>query len=71
MASAEGRQKELLAGVIVYDSGEVVHTQYIAASDKGKQCGALDKLLVYLIDDKYSGRRWFDSGTSNKIRIES
>ncbi len=36
---------ETLGGCIVYEINEVAHVQYIAASPRGKKCGALDLLF--------------------------
>lgn len=57
----EGRT---IAGTVIYDTGQVARTQYIAASSEGKESGALDLLFRTLLDDVYSGRRFFDFGGS-------
>jgi hypothetical protein len=49
----------LLAGVLVYDFGRVVHTQYMAASEEGRQLDALSLLLAELIGDTYADRALF------------
>ena len=58
------RNSETLAGVVIYESQNVVHAQYIAASDEGKKVGALDLILNYLITDYCSGKKYFDFGIS-------
>lgn len=60
------RQNEMLAGVVVYESHNVAHAQYIAANDEGKSSGALDLILGYLINDHYSGKKYFDFGISTE-----
>lgn len=57
---------ENLAGVVVYVMGNVIHTQYISASEIGKQNGALDLLLYDLIYRKYSNSKYFDFGQSTE-----
>ena len=57
---------EVVAGVLVYETELVVHTQYIAASDTGRTVGALDGLLVYLIEDVFSEKHYFDFGISTE-----
>lgn len=57
----------VVGGTVLYLTGGVVHTQYISASEEGKQMHALDYLFVQAIDrfreeEKY---RYFDFGTSN------
>ena len=41
-------EAETLGGCIVYETDEVAHVQYIAASPRGKKCGALDLLFHQL-----------------------
>ena len=55
---------EVLAGVIIYETEQTAHTQYIVASEDGKKKGALDALFDKLINNIYKDKRWFDFGTS-------
>ena len=57
---------ETLGGCIVYETDEVAHVQYIAASPRGKKCGALDLLFHQLIYDRYAQKRYFDFGISTE-----
>ena len=54
----------VLAGTVIYDTGTVARTQYIAASAEGKNCGALDMLFWNLLGETYSQRKYFDFGGS-------
>ncbi|MEO5830171.1 MAG: GNAT family N-acetyltransferase [Rhodanobacter sp.] len=56
----------LLAGVLVYDFGRVVHTQYMAVSEQGQQLDALSFLLAQLIENTYATRRHFTFGISTQ-----
>lgn len=56
----------LLAATLVYDFGNVVHTQYMASSDIGRKCGALDFLLLQLIEKTYSNKCYFSFGISTE-----
>jgi hypothetical protein len=56
----------MLAGVLVYEGDTVAHAQYIAANDEGKQKGALDLILEYLINDYYRHKDYFDFGISTE-----
>ncbi len=60
------RQGVLLAGALVYDFGRVVHTQYLAASEEGRQLDALSFLLAALIGSTYAGRQYFSFGVSTE-----
>lgn len=63
----EARREEiLLAGVLIYDFGQVVHTQYMAASEEGRRLGALSLLLAELISGVYADRIWFSFGISTE-----
>lgn len=61
-ATFEGR---ILAGVVVYDCGTAVHSQYCASTDEGRSLRALP-LLYSRILEVYSRHRYFDFGTSNE-----
>lgn len=58
--------EEVLAGTVIYETDTVVHAQYISSSDNGKQLGALDGLFDYLINERYSDKKWFDFGISTE-----
>lgn len=57
-------EDELIAGVVVYDYGEVAHTQYMANSSKGRQLGALDFINHKLIEEVFSERAYYSFGIS-------
>lgn len=60
------RGDSLLAGVVVYDFGRVVHTQYMAVSQEGRRLDALSLLLAELIGNTYAGRMYFSFGISTE-----
>lgn len=60
------RDDQLLAGVLVYDFGHAVHTQYMAVSVEGRQVDALSFLLVELIGSVYADRTHFTFGISTE-----
>lgn len=55
-----------VAGTLVYETPQVIHTQYISASPRGKETGALDLLFDQLINHHYSHMRYFDFGKSTE-----
>lgn len=55
-----------IGGTLIYETGRVVHTQYISANYEGKCCGALDLLFDYLINEKYADVPVFDFGQSTE-----
>jgi len=60
------KEDTMLGGVIIYESQYVAHTQYIAATDQGKEIGALDVILDYLINEHYAKKKYFDFGISTE-----
>lgn len=58
--------ERILGGCVVFDTGRVAHIQYISASEKGKECGALDYLFDYLIQKIYVTKPYFDFGISTE-----
>lgn len=57
---------DLLAGVLIYDFGRVVHTQYMAVSEEGRHLDALSFLLAELIESTYATRLHFSFGISTE-----
>lgn len=58
--------EEALGGTLVFVMNEIVHTQYIAASPKGKTEGALDMVFDELINEEFSNYRFLDFGKSTE-----
>ncbi|TPG11387.1 GNAT family N-acetyltransferase [Rhodanobacter glycinis] len=56
----------LLAGVLIYDFGRIVHTQYMAVSEQGRRLDALSFLLAELIEHTYAARLHFSFGISTE-----
>lgn len=62
VAQREGQQ---LAGSVVFKYGHVWHTQYLASSEEGRKCGALDLVISELIDEaKAGGVKYLSFGAS-------
>ena len=60
------KDDRMLAGVVVFETDNVAHAQYIANSDEGRQCGALDAVMDYLINQQYANKEYFDFGVSTE-----
>lgn len=58
--------EEALGGTLVFVMNDIVHTQYIAASPKGKTVGALDMVFDELINEEFSNYRFLDFGKSTE-----
>lgn len=57
---------EIYAGVLVYDFGHVAHTQYLANSDEGRQCSALDYIIAELLENAFKDHRYLSFGISSE-----
>lgn len=62
------KDEKVIAGTIIFITPQVIHTQYIGASEKGKEEGALDLLFDYLINQKKWNTPYFDFGKSTEDR---
>jgi hypothetical protein len=60
------RGSELLAGGIVFETDRVAHAQYLAATETGRELGALDLLVDHLIGIVYREKVFFDFGISTE-----
>lgn len=56
----------LCAGVLIFDTPNVIHAQYIASSETGRKVGALDLVMDYLIHVYSRGKKYFDFGISTE-----
>lgn len=60
------QDEKMLAGIVAYITPQVVHAQYIANSDMGRQCGALDAVVDYMIEQYATTKQYFDFGISTE-----
>lgn len=60
------KDEVIIGGSIVYVTPQVIHTQYIAANELGKQLGALDALFDYVINKYRWNTPYFDFGKSTE-----
>lgn len=57
---------QIIAATLLFVYDSVVHTQYMAANDKGREIGGLDYLIKTLIDQFTNTHRYFDFGISTE-----
>ena len=55
-----------IAGTVIFDTPQVLHSQYIAASPQGKDIGALDAIFAHIIGNCHGSHRFFDFGKSTE-----
>lgn len=56
----------MIAGIIAYITSTVVHAQYIANSDEGRQYGALDAVVDFMISSYSATKQYLDFGISTE-----
>lgn len=56
----------ILAGAVIFENKHIVHVQYMANSDEGRETGALDAVIDNLITNIYKDRMYLDFGMSNE-----
>ncbi|MCX2717894.1 GNAT family N-acetyltransferase [Helicobacter sp. MIT 21-1697] len=59
-------KSEILAATLLFLYPHLIHTQYLAVNDKGREIGALDLLLKTLIDTYAQSKTYFDFGISTE-----
>ena len=60
------KDSEILCAGVFYITKNVVHAQYIHANKKGKELGAVDAVVDYIVKSSSFPMRYFDFGTSNE-----
>lgn len=60
------QRETILAGIIVYESQQVAHAQYIASTDDGRDASAVDGIVDHLLNVVFRGKRYFDFGISTE-----
>lgn len=63
--AATSPEGKMLAGILTFETWNVIHTQYMAASPEGKSLGALDLLVAALLENPH-GKRYLDFGKSTE-----
>ncbi|KQS73943.1 hypothetical protein ASG32_28285 [Methylobacterium sp. Leaf361] len=57
---------ETVGGVVIFETADVAHAQYIASNRQGRDAGALDLLFSTLIQIYQPTKRYFDFGISTE-----
>lgn len=57
---------EMIAGIVLFEYEDLVHTQYIAANDTARTIGGLDLVISTIIDTYQESKRWLDFGISTE-----
>ncbi|WP_216938131.1 MULTISPECIES: GNAT family N-acetyltransferase [unclassified Acinetobacter] len=57
---------QIVAAAVTFETDRVVHTQYLASNNKGREERVLDYLIDFLINKSKKVAKIFDFGTSNE-----
>ena len=57
---------KLVAGCVLYEYSNVIHTQYMGTSVDGRRIGALDLLIDLICKEYCSSKQWLDFGISSE-----
>ena len=60
------KDNQVIGGVLLYLTQQVVHTQYISASPEGKYLGAIDAIINRILNEDYKDVPYFDFGKSTE-----
>ena len=60
------RNDEMLAGVVVYEYTNVIHTQYMASNEEGRTLGGLDLIVSSVMEQYKDSKKWLDFGISSE-----
>lgn len=58
--------EKILAGVLIFAFGDVIHTQYMSNSDEGRKKGALAFVNYYLINNIFKDKKYYSFGISTE-----
>ena len=57
---------KIVAGTTIFETKTTAHIQYISANSEKNKLGSLDYLFIYLIEEVFNKKDYFDFGTSNE-----
>lgn len=60
------KDNEIIAGSVIYEYDDVIHTQYMAAGEMARKNGALDLVISHIIDKYKGNKKWLDFGISTE-----
>ncbi|MBF4516283.1 GNAT family N-acetyltransferase [Flavobacterium sp. ANB] len=59
-------EDKIVGGTTVFETETVAHSQYISKNENQENLGSLDFLFQYLIQERFTKKRFFDFGISNE-----
>lgn len=58
------RDEEAIGGTVLYVTPQVVHSQYISSSPRGKELNAVDAVFERVLHQDFARHAYFDFGKS-------
>lgn len=59
-------KEKMIAGVLILEYENVIHTQYMASDDLSREIGGLDYTVYTIINDYKDSKQWLDFGISTE-----
>lgn len=59
-------EEKIIAGAVIYEYMQVIHTQYMAADDTARKIGALDLVIATIMEQYKVSKTWLDFGISTE-----
>lgn len=60
------KEGNMIAGTVIFEYNQVVHTQYMAANNEARTIGALDLVISNVIEKYRTTKKWLDFGISTE-----
>lgn len=57
---------KVISGTVIFDFGRTAHSQYLANSERGREIGALDYLIIKLMEERFLDKDYFSLGISSE-----
>ena len=60
------KEEKMIAGAVIFEYKNVIHTQYMAANEEARKIGGLDLVIATIIEKYKQEKMWLDFGISTE-----
>lgn len=60
------KENHCMGGIVIYESSQVAHAQYISVNETGKSACAIDFIIHHLLTVEFKHKKFFDFGSSTE-----
>ena len=60
------KDEKMIAGAVIFEYKNVIHTQYMAANEEARKIGGLDLVIATIIEKYKQEKMWLDFGISTE-----